>query len=92
MTFMVFPNLETIEGYAKLLADSGYKVNEKTYYGREFSVHVDGYVKKLRDAKQSISNGFGPGAYEEAERGLLAWQKAARDDKVGLGLWIARKP
>jgi sarcosine/dimethylglycine N-methyltransferase len=92
MTFMVFPSLETYDGYVKLVAGAGFKLAEKEYLGKDFAAHVDIYVGKLQAAKQAVTRGFGADAYKEAEKGLLAWQKAAKEDKVGRGLWIAKKP
>ena len=46
----------------------------------------------LKNAKPDIEEGFGPELYLAAERGILAWNKAAHDKKVGRGLWVAKKP
>jgi len=92
MTFMVFPNMETFDGYTTLIETKGFRLTETVYLGKVFAVHVDQYVKKLQASKKAIVDGFGANAYTDAEKGLLAWQKAAHEDKVGLGLWIARKP
>jgi ubiquinone/menaquinone biosynthesis C-methylase UbiE len=91
MKFMVFPNMETFDGYTKLIAGAGFKIIEKEYLGKGFATHVDAYVKKLQAAKQAVTSGFGADAYKEAEKGLLAWLKAAKEDKVDIGTWIAKK-
>jgi SAM-dependent methyltransferase len=91
MTFMVFPGLETVDGYEALIKGAGFKLVEKEYLGKDFAAHVDVYVGKLQAAKKAIVDGFGADAYAGAEKGLLAWQKAAKADKVGRGLWVAKK-
>ncbi len=92
MTFMVFPNMETFDGYTKLIIKTGFKLVENVDQGNEFKSHLDAYVKTLEASKLAFTRDFGAEAYNETEKGLLAWQKAANEDKVGLGLWIAKKP
>jgi hypothetical protein len=53
---------------------------------------MDIYTHTLQNAKKDIEAGFGAELYAAAEEGVLAWQKAAHEKKVGRGLWIARKP
>lgn len=70
---------------------TGYRLSEKDYLGEDFANHMDVYLKVLRSNKDNIVNGFGKRSYDEAEKGILAWLKAARENKVGRGLWIAKK-
>ena len=92
MEFMVFPDLQTLDGYSELLKSVGYKIVEKQDLQEDFAKHMDIYANKLRSSKSDIITGFGAELYDTAEEGVLAWQKAAHEKKVGRGLWIARKP
>ena len=67
-------------------------VLEKEDLGDDFAKHMDIYVGILQGAKQDIIAGFGADLYTEAEKGVLAWQKAVKEKWVSRGLWIAKKP
>jgi SAM-dependent methyltransferase len=92
MTFMVFPNLQTLEGYSELIKAVGYEFVEREDLQEDFAKHMDIYTNTLKNAKKDIEAGFGAELYADAEKGILAWQKAAHEKKVGRGLWIAKKP
>ena len=92
MEFMVFPDLQTINGYTEIIESVGYKIVEKQDLQEDFAKHMDIYVKTLQNAKQDIEAGFSTELYASAEEGVLAWQKAAHEKKVGRGLWVAKKP
>jgi SAM-dependent methyltransferase len=91
MTFMVFPDLETIDGYNALIEGAGLELVQTEYLGDDFKQHMDQYVQTFLDNKETIIDGFREELYNGAEQGMLAWQKAAQEDKVGRGLWIAKK-
>ncbi|MFW9949454.1 MAG: class I SAM-dependent methyltransferase [Candidatus Thorarchaeota archaeon] len=91
MEFMVFPDLETIDGYSRLIKSVGMKIKQKADLGDDFADHMDIYVSTLKKNKEIIIAGFGEGLYAEAEKGLLAWQEAAHNKWVSRGLWIATK-
>ncbi|MBD3339571.1 MAG: methyltransferase domain-containing protein [Candidatus Lokiarchaeota archaeon] len=91
MEFMVFPSLQTLEGYKKLIKKVGYNLIESQDFGDDFANHVDEYVKILKANKENIEKGYGIELFREAEKGLLAWQKAIYEKKVSRGLWIAKK-
>ncbi len=91
MEFMVFPDLQTLDGYAILIDNSGMKIEEKQDLGPDFANHMDIYLNKLHAAKQDVISGFGEEFYKEAEKGILAWQKAAHEKWVNRGMWIAKK-
>jgi sarcosine/dimethylglycine N-methyltransferase len=91
MQFMVFANLETLEGYVKLISNTGMFLQEKMDLGEDFTNHMDIYIQKLQDNKNNIILGFGKELYLEAEKGILAWQEAAHKKWVSRGLWIAKK-
>ena len=92
MEFMVFPDLQTIDGYAELVKKTGYKLVEKKEFQEDFANHMDIYLDILQQNKANIEAGFGPELYVEAEKGVLAWHKAAHEKKVSRGQWIAKKP
>lgn len=52
---------------------------------------MDKYVGILQSQKDNIVAGFGEELYDQAEKGVLGWQTAAHDDKVSVGMWIAKK-
>lgn len=91
MTFMVFPDLQTFDGYTNIVEKAGYKVINKEYKGEQFAGKMDEYVEILQSQKDAIIAGFGEDLYDQAEKGVLGWQSAAHDDKVAVGLWIAKK-
>ncbi len=91
MGFMVFPNLQTRHGYANLIREVGLKLIEQEDLSANFAQHLDQYLVILRKHKRNIVEGFGENLYNTAEKGILAWSKAAHEKKVGRGLWIATK-
>ncbi|MFX1274739.1 MAG: class I SAM-dependent methyltransferase [Promethearchaeota archaeon] len=91
MEFMVFPDLQTLNGYVELIKGVGMNLQEKEDLGEDFANHIDKYVEILQRAKNDIIDGFGEELYNEAEKGVKAWQKAAHKKWVSRGLWIAKK-
>ena len=89
---MIFPDLQTLDGYEELIKGVGMNLLEKEDLGDDFAKHMDIYIDILHGAKQDIIAGFGAELYTEAEKGVLAWQKAAKEKWVSRGLWIAKKP
>ena len=49
-------------------------------------------TKILQNNQEDIISGFGDELHLEAEKGVLAWQKAAHNKWVSRGIWIANKP
>jgi ubiquinone/menaquinone biosynthesis C-methylase UbiE len=92
MEFMVFPNMQTLDGYSMLIEDKGMKLEEKEDLGNDFAHHMDIYISTLTKNKTNIIEGFGQDLYNEAEKGVMAWQTAAHNKWVSRGLWIAKKP
>lgn len=91
MEFMVFPDLQTLDGYTIIINNAGMKIEEIQDLGDDFANHMDIYLDKLQTAKLDIISGFGEELYNEAEKGIMAWQKAAHEKWVSRGLWIAKK-
>ncbi len=93
LTFMVFPYLETLDGYAALAETAGLTVDEKEDLSTDFSYYVQMYLDIVGDKhRQDIINGYGQEMYDEVVRGLTAWRDASTAGKVGRGCVIARKP
>jgi len=91
MAFMVFPDMQTLDGYANLIRSAGLKLKDQEDLSGDFAQHMDQYVVTLQKNKGNIIAGFGDDLYNEAEKGIIAWNRAAREEKVGRGLWIATK-
>jgi hypothetical protein len=91
MAFMVFPDLQTLDGYANLIRAAGLKLKEQEDLSVDFAQNMDQYLVTLTKNKGNIIAGFGNDLYNEAEKGIIAWNKAAHEKKVGRGLWIATK-
>jgi ubiquinone/menaquinone biosynthesis C-methylase UbiE len=90
--FMVFPYLETIEGYGKILEITGFEVLEKEDLSADFTVYCHIYQDLLRNIlKDKILSNFGIELFDAADSGLTMWVLAADEGKVGRGRWIARK-
>jgi len=89
--FMIFPNLETIQGYINLLKINRCKVIEVEDLQKDFASHMKMYLQKVHDLKDTIIKNFGEDMYKIAQAGVNAWAQAAQDGKVSRGLWIAEK-
>ncbi|MHA2295437.1 MAG: class I SAM-dependent methyltransferase [Candidatus Hodarchaeales archaeon] len=90
-TFMIFPNMETLEGYKSLLEKYNCKIIEIEDLQEDFANHVNQYVNQVQDIREDIINGFGEDLYNAALEGVKAWSKAASKSKVSRGLWLAEK-
>jgi ubiquinone/menaquinone biosynthesis C-methylase UbiE len=91
-TFMVFPYLETLDGYEQLLIKAGFSVLEKEDLTPDFASHCHLYQNKLRTKlKDSIIEHFNDDLFHAADDGLSLWVRAADDGKVGRGRLIAKK-
>lgn len=91
-TFMVFPYMETLDGYEEILRDKGFKIIEKKDLSRDFVGHCHLYQNKLRnELKESIISNYGHELYQAADDGLNKWVMAADDGKVGRARLIGKK-
>ncbi len=90
--FMVFPYMETLEGYEKLLNVTGFEIIEKEDLSKDFANHCHFYRDKLRnELKNTIVELYGSELFNAADSGLGMWVAAADEGKVGRGRWIAKK-
>jgi ubiquinone/menaquinone biosynthesis C-methylase UbiE len=91
-TFMVFPYMETLDGYEKLLVETSFKIKEKMDLSNDFAEHCHLYQDKLRnELKSGIINEYEEELYNAADSGLEMWVRAADERKVGRGRLIAIK-
>jgi len=91
--FMVFPYMETLDGYAALAKAAGLEVIEKEDLSPDFAEHVPVYLGLVQSQyRQDIINGYGQEMYDQVVRGLTLWRDASAAGKVGRGRFIARKP
>lgn len=89
--FMIFPTMETLSGYKKLLLKNSCKVIEVEDLQDDFAKHMVLYKEKLVAMKSDIVKNFNLKLFEVALKGVNAWVKAASERKVSRGLWIAEK-
>jgi ubiquinone/menaquinone biosynthesis C-methylase UbiE len=90
--FMVFPYMETLEGYQKLLEETGFEVVESEDLSSDFAKYCHIYHEMLRsDLRDGIIKTYGAELFKAADSGLKLWVLAADEKKVGRGRWIAKK-
>jgi len=91
-TFMVFPYLETLDGYAELAESAGLEVLEREDLTPDFARHVQSYADALADThRPGIVSVYGRQMYDEVERGIGLWRDASAAGQVGRGRVVARK-
>jgi ubiquinone/menaquinone biosynthesis C-methylase UbiE len=92
-TFMVFPYMETLDGYAGLAEAAGLTVVEKEDLTPDFAEHVQMYLDMLQnELKPGIVEAYGEEMYGAVEGGLILWRDASAAGKVGRGRIVALKP
>ena len=92
LEFMLFPYLETFEGYRQLLGEHGWVVISADDLSRDFSEQFTRYFETVKgELRPEIIRRFGSTFYSAAEEGFALWEEAAREGIVGRGQWIAQK-
>jgi SAM-dependent methyltransferase len=92
-TFMVFPYLETLDGYAALAQSAGLDVVAREDLSPDFAKHVQTYLDAVEHTyRAGIVAGYGQQMYEDVARGIGLWRDASAAGQVGRGRLIARKP
>ena len=92
LAFMLFPYLETRAGYTRLLEENGWQVTSAVDLSRDFALQFTRYLGMIRgELGLEITRRFGREFDEAVEEGIACWEKAAREGKVGRGLWVAKK-
>jgi len=90
--FMVFPYMETLDGYAALAEAAGLTVVEKEDLTPDFATHVQGYLDQVQNRfRQAIIDNYGQEMYDAVEEGITLWRDASAAGKVGRGRLVARK-
>jgi len=91
--FMVFPYLETLDGYAALAESAGLVIVEKEDLTPDFAKHIQKYLDMLQNKfKSAIIENYGLEMYTAVEDGITLWRDASAAGIVGRGRLIARKP
>ncbi len=89
-TFMVFPYMETLDGYTRLLKENGFILKECEDLQTQFAHFMHVYHEKYhRELKDSILQNFGQQLFDAGAGGLDLWMKAADAGKVTRGRFIA---
>lgn len=91
-TFMVFPYMETLDGYEELLLDTGFDIIEGEDLSVDFARYCGIYQQKLRnELKDAIILNYGADMFSAVDMGLDNWVNAAHEGKVGRGRLIGKK-
>jgi len=92
LSFMLFPYLETFEGYPRLLEENGWEVTAADNLSRDFAEQFTMYRDMIRGGlRPEIIRRFGDGFFSAVEEGIALWENAAQEGIVGRGRWVARK-
>jgi ubiquinone/menaquinone biosynthesis C-methylase UbiE len=92
LNFMLFPYLETSEGYIRLLEDSGWEVTAADDLSRDFAEQFTIYHDMIQgELRPEIIRRFGNAFSSAVEEGIILWENAAHEGIVGRGRWIAKK-
>ena len=92
LSFMLFPYMETPEGYQQLLEESGWRVTAADDLSRDFSEQFTIYRTKIQEElRPEIIRQFGDSFFSAVEEGIVLWENAAHEGIVGRGRWIARR-
>jgi ubiquinone/menaquinone biosynthesis C-methylase UbiE len=92
LSFMLFPYLETLEGYPRLLEENGWEVTAADDLSRDFAEQFTMYRTMIQGELQpEIIRQSGDSFFSAVEEGITLWENAAHEGIVGRGLWIARK-
>lgn len=90
---MAFPYMETLNGWAEVLKNAGFKVLEVKDQTDEYAKCFDEYKKMVEvDLRPTIEKNFGPELYAFAEGLVNLWRDAAHRHQVGRGWYQAEKP
>ncbi len=91
-SFMVFPYMETLDGYEQLLNRTGFSILEKEDLSKDFAEQCHNYQNLLRHKlKNGIVSEYGLKMFQDADNGLGMWVEAADDGRVGRGRIIGKK-
>jgi ubiquinone/menaquinone biosynthesis C-methylase UbiE len=89
---MAFPYMECFDGYQKLLSEAGFKNIKAFDQTNEFAKCFDDYYVTVHEKlKPTILENFGQDLFDFASNLVTIWRKAAKEHKVGRGLFVAEK-
>ncbi len=92
LSFMVFPYLETLDGYADLAQSAGLTIVEKEDLSPEYAQYIQSYLDMVQNQyKDVIIENYGQEMHAAVENGITLWRDASAAGKVGRGRLIARK-
>lgn len=90
--FMVFPYMETMDGYEQLLKENGFEILETEDLSDDFALQCHIYQDRLRsEFKDMIIRQYGTDLFDAADEGLDKWVRAADGGKVGRVRLVGRK-
>ena len=79
-------------GGTRLLEKNGWEVTVDEDLSCDFALQFSRYLVMIRgELRPEIIRRFGDEFYGAVEKGIVLWEKAAHEGKVGRGLWIAKK-
>jgi sarcosine/dimethylglycine N-methyltransferase len=92
LSFMLFPYLETPQGYPGLLEENGWEVTKAEDLSRDFAEQFTMYRTRIQgELRPEIIRQFGDSFFSAVEDGIVLWENAAHEGIVGRGRWVARK-
>ena len=90
--FMVFPYMETLDGYTELIKGAGLTLVGAEDLSSHFTAHLDLYLHEMAERhKPALLDGYGPELFDSIVAGITLWRDAAAGGKVGRGRLVARK-
>ena len=91
--FMIFPHMESIDGYKSLIAKHGLQLKACDDLCKDFAEHMKLYEGMIKGAlKPVILEKYGPDMYTYCENGINDWVAASAMGGVGRARYIAKKP
>ena len=82
----------TLEGYSKLLEDTGFSIIEREDLGKELARDYHQYLDILRSQlKNKVIEKFGPEFYAATEKDLEFWVSILDNGKASRGRFIGKK-
>jgi ubiquinone/menaquinone biosynthesis C-methylase UbiE len=91
--FMVFPSMESIDGYNALIKKHGLQLVSSEDLCKDFAEHMLVYEKKMKEElKPVVVQNYGAELYAACEKGIEDWVQASKIGGVGRARFIAKKP
>lgn len=84
-------SLETAEGYKPKLQVAGFEVRKFADLSAYVSTYYQKYIDHLRTRKEALVEAVGEEYFDYTLRAMALWVKAAREGKLGWGMFLAQK-